>query len=466
MSPYRQFFIRQMWTCLPFIIGVTGASANCFAQAELAKSLEQETKRVDGLRHAEARTTLEATRRELESQYAKGEEEAMKAAREYRDEAARKPLRAKKVAELKTALNAAVNASFNNQLMLQKTRLQIAELDLEELKAKYARRESLGGSIVERRIADLMSGEDLGWSTSTKATRHDTTDETTSKQKRLDNEPVPSIPIFATPQELLEYLEKTTIEDLDIDKTPSKADTTRKLRTLFAVIDDDEINRFAGFCLRTGSMLRSASKVAEGFSALAPDGANDEIIRVGRKLNTLIQDARLRKPPRAAQSAYEEICASEFSFLQLMFSSGSGTAQAPTIDADAYSAKLRKAAGVLKDPRRFVMDFMELMTEFASNEKEEKSNRPAVWKPTQWQVTIDGDKAIAVDSDEGESSLELLNSIHRFEMVKVGDTWKISNMIPDQEIVELQQGMKTKSSSDSDKPDPPTKELPDLPLKP
>jgi hypothetical protein len=38
------------------------------------------------------------------------------------------------------------------------------------------------------------------------------------------------------------------------------------------------------------------------------------------------------------------------------------------------------------------------------------------------------------------------------ELIKVGDTWKISSLIPDQVIIEMQQGFKVSSSSSEDQP--------------
>jgi hypothetical protein len=64
---------------------------------------------------------------------------------------------------LKQKLNLAVKVAFEAQMLLQQIRLQIAQRDMADVQAKHQRRESLASKIIERRVADLMNGEDLGW---------------------------------------------------------------------------------------------------------------------------------------------------------------------------------------------------------------------------------------------------------------------------------------------------------------
>jgi hypothetical protein len=47
---------------------------------------------------------------------------------------------------------------------------------------------------------------------------------------------------------------------------------------------------------------------------------------------------------------------------------------------------------------------------------------------------------------------EVLELPQEMELIKVGDTWKISSLIPDQVIIEMQQGFKVSSSSSEDQP--------------
>ncbi len=425
------------------ISGVTiiGTNFICFGESDPVKTPQQtSTASHQPQVKVDDRTQLEASLRGLESQYTESEEIAQNAAREYRDEAERESPNAKELAKLKQALDVAVSTSFKNQLLLEKTRLQIAERDLIDQQARHSRRESLAEKIIARRVADLMYGEDLGWLIARKTTDAGHSPETGDSQRIGANDhesAINLIPNFTTPQELLNYLEK--VKSGDDDKI--------LMRTFADLMDQDEQHRFAGVCLRTASMIQSASKFVSGMSALSPDGQNAELIRVGRELESLVQEARLSKPPRQAQAAYESICFSEISIFQLMLNSQAADSPTPTVDAGVYSAKLRKAAGVLKDPIQFTIDFVTLMSDF-DNSDEKKESRKAK-KPSQWDISVDGNRATIIDrSGEAAPTVGTIGTTNRMELVKTGDTWKISSMITDEMIIELQQGMKASKSSD------------------
>lgn len=427
---------------LPFLnfITITGTSLVCFGEGDAVKTPERmSTTTRQSTVNVEDRTHLEESLRGLESQYAQSEEIARKAAREYRDEAERESPNAKELAKFKQALDDAVSTSFKNQLLLEKTRLEIAERDLIDQRARHSRRESLAEKIIARRVADLMYGDDLGWLIAKKTMDADKSLETGNSHsvdvKDREAEARNPLPNFATPQELLDYLGNAN----------SSNDVTMQLRTFAELMDQDEQNRFAGVCLRTASIIRSASKFVAGFSALSPDGENAELIQVGRDLETLVQEARLSKPPRKAQAAYESISASDIGMFQLMLSAQAVDTSTPTVDANVYSAKLRKAAGVLKDPIQFTIDFTILMSEFDNGD--EKKETKKVKKPAEWEITMEGDRATVIDRSGETYTPGVTIPTNRMELVKTGDTWKISNMIPDKVIIELQQGMKASTES-------------------
>jgi hypothetical protein len=105
----------------------------------------------------------EADRQTAEETYRLSEEASLQAARDYRTEAAQESPDAKALAALKQKLDYAVKRAFEAQMQLQKIRLQQAEQNLAALKSKPAQREALAAKIMERRMADLMNGEDLEW---------------------------------------------------------------------------------------------------------------------------------------------------------------------------------------------------------------------------------------------------------------------------------------------------------------
>lgn len=119
------------------------------------------------------RKSVERQRASVEAVYREAEMDCAAAAESYRAEAAQETPDAKALAELKQKLDAAVKEAFEAQMQLQQVRLQLAELELAEVKAKHLRRESLAAKIIERRMTDLMNGEDLEWPSSKEATRSD-----------------------------------------------------------------------------------------------------------------------------------------------------------------------------------------------------------------------------------------------------------------------------------------------------
>ena len=445
MRRFGLHIINRMRLPLLLVVAITSTSFVCFGEGDPVKTPERiSTMTRQSKVNIEDRMQLDQSLRGLESRYTESEEIARKAAREYREEAEQESANAKELAKLKQALDVAVSTSFKNQLLLEKTRLQISERDLIDQQTRHSRRESLAERIIARRVADLMYGEDLGWSIARKTTdayrSHETGDGQSVGMKEHEAA-INALPNFATPQELLDYLEKTKNSD----------DVTIKLRSFIELLDQDELNRFAGVCLRTASVVRSGSKLAEGFSALAPDGQNAELIRVGRELETLVKDARLSKPPRRAQSAYESICAPDISMFQVMLNAQAVDTQTPTVDAGIYSAKLRKAAGVLKDPIQFSIDFVTLMSEFDNSD--EKKETQQIKKPAEWDITIEGDRATVIDRSGETYTPGVALATNRIELVKTGDTWKISNIMTDEMMIELQRGIKaSKSSGQSDLP--------------
>lgn len=109
------------------------------------------------------RRTLEAAREQAESQHRDAEQASLQAATAYRDELSQAAPDPQALADRRSKLQQAVKAAFEAQMVLQQIRLQLAEQDLAEVKAKHVRRESLAAKIIERRVADLISGEDLQW---------------------------------------------------------------------------------------------------------------------------------------------------------------------------------------------------------------------------------------------------------------------------------------------------------------
>ncbi|MEZ6031922.1 MAG: hypothetical protein R3C17_02440 [Planctomycetaceae bacterium] len=104
-----------------------------------------------------------AERKIAVSTYNAAQHSSRQAALDYRAEAAQEAPDPTALADLREKLTAAVKAAFEAQMNLQQVRIQIAQQDLAEVVAKHQRRQSLADKIIERRIADLINGDDLEW---------------------------------------------------------------------------------------------------------------------------------------------------------------------------------------------------------------------------------------------------------------------------------------------------------------
>ncbi|MCA9037751.1 MAG: thioredoxin family protein, partial [Planctomycetaceae bacterium] len=256
-----------------------------------------------------------------------------------------------------------------------------------------------------------------------------------------------TLPTFATPQELVDYVSEINGED---SEAPSKT-----MEQLFEITTDDEIDRFAGLMLRTTSMMQMAAGLGAAFgNAEGAEGATEQqqvaafLQAVGR-MNLIVDKYRHGKPSPEALAAYQEMAGGLN--LSMLFQ---GARPSPTQSVEEYSRKLRLAAGVLSDPKSFAteltMELQNLQT-IQTTDETKVTNAEQKSKPS-WQVTVNGDTAIAtnrsVDRDSS-NGVTVTSAPTQMELIKVGDTWKISSLIPDNVIIEMQQGPTVTSSSES-----------------
>ncbi len=109
------------------------------------------------------RRSIEQTRNLYAANYRDAEQDCAEAAAKYRAEAAQKSPDADALNDLQKRLQVAVRKSFEAQTRFQEARLHLAELDLQNVKAKLERRKTLGKQVIDRRIEDLKTGSDLSW---------------------------------------------------------------------------------------------------------------------------------------------------------------------------------------------------------------------------------------------------------------------------------------------------------------
>ena len=93
-----------------------------------------------------------------------------------------------------------------------------------------------------------------------------------------------------------------------------------------------------------------------------------------------------------------------------------------------------------------------------NNQKHEEKTADSATKetkPAEWDITIDGARAVAIGRDNRKAQGPLPFSEARMELIHVGNTWRISSVISDEMIIEIQQGLTRSSASESATPGKP-----------
>lgn len=362
----------------------------------------------------------------------------------------------------KMKLKRSFTLAFEARRKLHEVKLQLAELDLAEVRAKHVRRASLADQIIERRVEDLMNGEDLEWSTVARPERSqklaDGSADATAKSSGMlpssssasernddltDRPGANPVPTFATPQELVDYVTRLNAE--------ASEDEVATMDQMFDLVTDDEINRFAGLMLRTTSMMQMAAGLGAAFGSSDGSDGNDQrqqmaafLQAVGR-MNLIVDKYRHKNPAPEALAAYQEIAGGLN--LSMLFQ---GAAPTTTVTTDEYSQKLRLAAGVLNNPKAFLSEIMKEMQTIEATQSAADGKASGSKVKPDWQLTVNGESAFAIDQSakpEASNTLNLTGTTQRMDLIKVGDTWKISSLIPDNVIIEMQQGPTVKESS-------------------
>ncbi|MEQ9411741.1 MAG: thioredoxin domain-containing protein [Fuerstiella sp.] len=518
------------------------------------------------------RQSLDTTRQAAEQLYKTAEQASVRAAQNYHFEATQESPDEKALAQLKKNLQTCVASAFEAQMQLQQVRVQIAELDLKDVKSRQRRRQALAARIVERRVDDLISGEDLQWATSgtdnatgqpaadraaeplaamdtvsDRSTQSDLQNRETQADPELDGEwkllditgkgiigheenlklrtsagkyvlvrpgsehvshrrinrdvkpfqidigpidpsdapptftgiykvegdrlsiawapadgssPRPTdfsgstgtvhsfqrigpLPAFSTPQELVDYLQQ-----------PDGDDDAVMFDRYMEVMTDDEIDRYSGLMLRTVSMMQMAVGL---YAALGTENGGleaAEFVKMVGQMNLIVQKFKRDVHSPEAHAAYQEICTG-INMTQL-FQQNPPNPTGQKVGAAEYSKKLRTAAGVLTDSRQFLSEIMTAMQALATEQAESTDEGPQAQAPADWQIVVNGDTASAVNTSAGTTEPNALQLPPTMELVKVGNTWKISSLIPDKVILDIQQGFTVTDSSDAAGPSQPS----------
>lgn len=214
----------------------------------------------------------------------------------------------------------------------------------------------------------------------------------------------------STPQALLSHLQSCA-ERSDFDGYA-------------ASLTQNELRRFAGMMLQSASMIGIVSQLA------GPDSDNDELVKI-RNINNIIKASMRDNPPPDAVAAYGQL--TQMTFLM-------GTHR-QSIEPEKFSDLLRLSSGVLNDPRQFLSQILGAMQ--ALTDEPPISQK---WTLDQWSIQVDADRATAVYSPN-EAPLEEGNPLC-MTLQKVGNSWKISSLFPNEVLLQFAEGPQISGSSE------------------
>ncbi|MEZ6128430.1 MAG: hypothetical protein R3C59_07090 [Planctomycetaceae bacterium] len=400
------------------------------------------------------RTQLEAAREQAEAVHRNAEQASLRAAHDYRDELSQASPDTKALADRRQRLHQAVKAAFEAQMQLQQIRLQIAQQDLAEVQAKHQQRQTLADRIIERRVADLMSGENLDWQTKTQGQPRDSgtrltrangeaeadhgsdgkpprrvgfNEAATAGKPDLKHFPeltAATTPTFSTPQELLAYWEKVG----------GRSDAT-DLEQYLAVIENHELSKIAGFLLRCISMLRVSATHATGCSHDSLLEHEGRFVIFSSELSDIMHRSIL------PQAGADSIAAREY--LSEANQAYNSKAFRQQLSVDAYSHKLSAAAYSLRDHRKFVLDVLTFLNDrrFRATADGDRDNGTP---PAEWKITRHHDMATAVNQ-KNTGAITRLNVVNELLTVprtitlhETDGTWRISKILPDEVLIQIQ----------------------------
>ncbi len=222
---------------------------------------------------------------------------------------------------------------------------------------------------------------------------------------------VEPIPKFETPKQLLEFLTEAS--------NPNSPD----FEDYMQLYTDDEATRFAGMLAASMGMMNRVMPLIMMSNAMGADDNPPVDMTSMTRVSALLRDAVSPTAAPQCVQAFHELTKSDLSFL-------GSSASVKVTDPDVFSEKLKLAGGAVGDPRSFAAQLMMIMKDMdaAPDDSSDNGEKP------EWVVTRSGDTAVAVKQskdEEGESSKETL------ELIRHGDTWKISSAIDRKTLAEM-----------------------------
>ena len=213
----------------------------------------------------------------------------------------------------------------------------------------------------------------------------------------------------ASPNAVLEAMERYSKE--------------RDYQALVGLLTNEETQRLAGLLLQQSFMMKTMLALMD--STPDPVQGSEPIQAIINSTDRFMR----HDPSPESLAAYRTLTQMLPSFVyQLGATDDKGnTLQRPNRSAKELSELYRKASGVLTDARAFCSETLRSVSETEAN------SAPAKTIPSQWDIVVDGDHAIATQMAKPVD--QTISKNPTVEMRAVSGRWKISQLFNDSQLM-------------------------------
>ncbi|MCA9140898.1 MAG: hypothetical protein KDB00_29205 [Planctomycetales bacterium] len=191
---------------------------------------------------------------------------------------------------------------------------------------------------------------------------------------------------------------------------------------LVNMLTDDGAELLAGLMLQSMTSMSQMMMLMEA-TGQPLDGMEQLIVR----------DTKRYMRPNPSPEATAAMAKITGTFPQLFYQLGATSAdgtplQPPVFDKGEYADRLRKASGVLVDPRAYTVAMMKAASAMGDDEKNTES------VPSNWKITVDGTLAMAtqLSTPIDHTALKTGSIELRIELGR----WKVSKFVSDEDLME------------------------------
>ena len=239
-----------------------------------------------------------------------------------------------------------------------------------------------------------------------------------SLTEKLASLQAPPAAVFAEPMDAINFMEEKVGEG--------------KFREMVrTVLTDEAVDDFAGTLMLSSAFGSAIRKMADVSSDVVVDVDDLEL---ANKMEKLLNQHREPNPDAKNLAAFRKVTG------QFVNGTQASIASTGPIDMDDF----RAATKMIKDPREFVVDFLEMLHRHSG---EVLLMRSPDGSRINWSVTIDGDTAGAISTKHVDQS-----NAPKLRLAKQNGSWMISSLLTDEMLKQCLRGPVANLST----PAPPT----------